>query len=244
MNKFEQLFGIHQIKIPRQTKLALRVHIRFNKWVTIIDVVAALRSVTQMPHHHLAQKTQKPFHESGMLPQRRLQHLHLLNFFLHLLKNIGNALLHIAADAFQKRHTGRHPQFHGRNPRPVLSAVVLLFHHQVKLVEAIQRRAVLLVIKRQGFPKSKKGNTTFVAKSVRHRTAKVRHSTRHCQPPRRIVANAWLSSLTRQLIRWSEALPLPPTLSFWAFPRRLGRTRVGPYAASPRLRRGAFRCCP
>lgn len=56
-----------------------------------------------------------------------------------------------APDAMQKGMTWFQVQFDRGNARAVLSPVVLFFHQQIQLVQAVQDSAVLLEIIRERF---------------------------------------------------------------------------------------------
>ena len=64
---------------------------------------------------------------------------------------------------------GRHVKLHGPYAGTILTAVVLLFHKQKKLVEAPQRRTVFFRIIGKGFSQSNERNPTKMPYVVTHR---------------------------------------------------------------------------
>ncbi len=96
-----------------------------------------------------------------------------------LLAGIGKGLHDVAAHlhdrvfvggagAEYQGFAGGHVELDGCGAGTVLSAVVLLFHQQRKLVRGIHRRTVFLDIVAEGFQQTHRGNTAFMADPIAH----------------------------------------------------------------------------
>ena len=81
---------------------------------------------------------------------------------------LGQCLATRAALPEHERLARRHIQFHRTDSRPILSAVVLLFHEQEKLIEAPQRGPVFLRIIGKRFPQPDQRNSAMMAYFVTH----------------------------------------------------------------------------
>ncbi len=68
-----------------------------------------------------------------------------------LREDIGDRLVVAAADAVQEGVAGFDIQFDGGYPCAILAAVVLFFHQQVQLVQAVEHGTVLLEVIRERF---------------------------------------------------------------------------------------------
>ena len=84
------------------------------------------------------------FHEAGVLGYIRLVLFQFFDLSHDLGEDIGDRLVIAAADAMQKGMAGFDVQLDGGYPCAILSSVVLLFHQQVQLVQAVKHCAILL----------------------------------------------------------------------------------------------------
>ncbi len=85
-----------------------------------------------------------PFHEPGMPGDVGLMLFPFGKVSVYPGKYVSNRLIGIASDAVQERVTGLNIQFDGRDAGSILATVMLLFHEQVELVQAVQHRSIFL----------------------------------------------------------------------------------------------------
>ena len=91
------------------------------------------------------------FHEAGVLHDIVLEFLEFAHLAVDPAEDVGDGLGGIATDPMQKGISGFHIQLDRRNAGSVLSAVMLLLHEQVELIDAPEGRAISLLIKRERF---------------------------------------------------------------------------------------------
>lgn len=87
-----------------------------------------------------------PFHQTRMELDIWLVLFQLLNFLANFEEKIRNWLGRIAPHSVQERVPWFRIQFHRSQTGSVLAPVVLLFHQEVQLVQAVGYRTVLLKI--------------------------------------------------------------------------------------------------
>src|SRR4029079_5231468 len=108
------------------------------------------------------------FHQARMVPKIRIELLKLFEFFPYLPEYICNRLRFTTSDPGKKGIAWFNVQFHGSNACTILSAVVLLFHQEVELVQTPKYRTIFLLVVREGLAKADKGQTTFMFYCIHH----------------------------------------------------------------------------
>ena len=86
------------------------------------------------------------FHETGVLGDIRLVLFEFFDLSHDLGEDVGDGLVIAATDAMQEGVAGFDVQLDGSYACAILSPVVLFFHQQVQLVQAVKHCAVLLQI--------------------------------------------------------------------------------------------------
>ena len=108
------------------------------------------------------------FQQTGLVLDLRMIFFQLTHLASDLLKNIGNGLRLIAAQPIHERITGLHIQLHGSDTGTILSAIVLLLHEEIQLIQSPQGRTVFLLVMGERFAQADKGQAAFVFDGITH----------------------------------------------------------------------------
>src|SRR5258708_13214042 len=164
----KKLIGIDQVEITGQGKVPGRDGIPFYKRMAEFSIIPSLGAVAQVPQQSLSQKIDVPLHQPGMFSDIGLVLLQLLHLSQDLGKNIRNGLIVTASDPIQEGVPRLRIQLYSSYSCPVLPPVVLLFHQQVELVQAIQNGPVLLQIIEKRLTKSIESPPPSIFISIPH----------------------------------------------------------------------------
>jgi hypothetical protein len=148
-DQIEQLIRVHQVEITGQSQVERRDRISFNKRVAELGIISALGAVPKVAQQQFSDKGYMSFHQTWVLSDIRLILFKLFHFPHNFGEDVGNRLMITAPDAMEKGVTGLYIQFDRRYSSSVLPTVVLFFHQQVQLIQAVQDSAVLLEIIRE-----------------------------------------------------------------------------------------------
>ena len=146
IDESEELISVNEVEVTGQGQVSCRDGISFNKGVTELYIISALCAVSQMSQQHFTQEVEVTFHQSGVVPDIGQLFFNFLQFACDPGKKVSNGLVAIAANALEKGVTGFGMEFYRSYTRAVLSAVMLFFHQQVQLVEAVHDCSILLLV--------------------------------------------------------------------------------------------------
>ena len=138
-----------------------------------LNAVFTMGSIPQMPHVNLTGKGQILLYPLGVLEPLRLAVQALSQAKLNAPIDILHRLRLNAAVACDVTFPRRHTHLDASQSRAILAAVVLLFHHQNHLIQAIQSRPVGFQVMVQGFAKSKECYAALMLDGVAHEVTKV-----------------------------------------------------------------------
>src|SRR5579875_206574 len=103
-----------------------------------------------------------------MISKIRIKFLKLVKLITNLFEDISNRLRFYASYPRKKRITWFYIQFYSGNTGAILSAVMLLFHKEIHLIQSPKNRAIFLLIVGERLAKPDKGETTFVFYCITH----------------------------------------------------------------------------
>ena len=161
----KQLVHVREVEVAGDHEVAGAPVVLPQERVAVLDIVLAKRAVAQVPQEQLAGE--------GVVVLKRHRVLELLGGkVLEAAHDLAEQVLDGArvhrAHSGDVALAGIHVQLDVGQPRAVLAAVVLLFHQQVHLVEAVKRRAVLVNVVLQRLFESEHGDATLVLKEIAH----------------------------------------------------------------------------
>ena len=181
--RFVELARIRHRKVSGDHQIARRPNRFARERLTSAQIVISRRAVAQMPHQQFAAEIEIRLH--------RRRHFRDDDAFFDLRVVVGELpRKHFRERGGTQRAIPRHEalsrgnaELHAADSGAVLPAVVLLFHQQKKLIEAVERRAVFVLVKFERLQKPDDGNSAFVLDRIAHRSDIKKNKIRR---PRRI----------------------------------------------------------
>ena len=130
--------------------------------MTELHVVFTLGAVAQVSKKKFTHHGNMTLEKTRVPGNVRLVFFEVLNLFMNFGKNFRYRLVIIAADPVKKGVTGFNIKFYSGDARTVLTTVVLFFHQQIQLVQAVQCRTIFLEIKGERFAKPDECQPAFM----------------------------------------------------------------------------------
>ena len=94
------------------------------------------------------------------------------DLFSYLSKEICDRLGGDASEAVHERITGFRVEFDGGDPCAILSPVMLFFHQEVQLVQAVERTPLLLHVVGEWLPEADECEAAFMLDGITHNCCK------------------------------------------------------------------------
>ena len=142
--QIEQFFGVDQVEVAGQCQVAGRTNVFFDKRMAKCHIIFTLRTIPQVAQQQLAQKRQVTLSQTGMFQHVGLVLFQLGYFGTYFGKNVGNGLVGNAAHPVHKGVARFGIEFYRCKTGAILPTVVLFFHQQVQLVDAVHDGSVFL----------------------------------------------------------------------------------------------------
>ena len=139
---FHQLFRVGHIEVASDNQVAAHEVALPEERMAGLNAVFTMGSIPQMPHVNLTGKGQILLYPLGVLEPLRLAVQALSQAKLNAPIDILHRLRLNAAVACDVTFPRRHTHLDASQSRAILATVVLLFHHQNHLIQAIQSRPI------------------------------------------------------------------------------------------------------
>ncbi len=143
----KKLIGVGHVKITCNDQVAVHPIILTQKRVNGFDTVTPKSAVAHMPQKQFAQIRYALFLKVDVITEIRVFGKFVIDALVDLPENILNRLGSIGADTTDITLTRRDIEFNPCQSSTVLATIVLLFHHQIHLVDPVKRRPVFFFIK-------------------------------------------------------------------------------------------------
>ena len=142
----KKLVDIGHIKISGNDQVAVHPIVLPQKGVYTLQAVFPIGAITHMAQHQFTHIRHSFFELIGMLKYIRVGLGRLAYPFVDFIKNMLDGLLIVGAYSTDIALSRLHIELNTGKTRPVLTSVVLFFHHQVHLVDAVQGCTVLFFV--------------------------------------------------------------------------------------------------